>query len=287
MMLPLAIAGVVGAFDWTNGNVSACVRSRDDWDANWLNTANELSYMCTREQINEAYDPANLACWQSDAQNPTGDVATGTCPAGTAVKCLIQAGWGQVAGNCDACDKQECSKTGAAGEKSCAALACTDSGNVGAAAGTSCQGNAWKSGTSPVDPTHTDGYCDCAPDCGDCDGPPGVLEGDKFGVTPSFCDVRNGTSVSTDWAGCFNSCVDCMGDDLTHQGVARYMPEAMGQQIIGSKNWTTYNVGHYNGTGSWWLCKTDNPVHAGDCTWMGLADGLPNGPKFKGLALCA
>lgn len=104
-----------------------------------------------------------------------------------------------------------------------------------------------------------------------------------------------------------------MGDDLTHGGhVARagrvrekgtkktnsgkkkktkklrqrYMPEAMGAAIVGAKNWTTYNVGHANSTGTWWLCKTDSPTHHGDCAWQGLCD-LPYMPKFKGLALCA
>ena len=231
--------------------------------------------------------PANLACWQSDAQNPTGDVASGRCPAeGTTVQCLLQAGWGQIAGNCDACDEAECSRKGLSGAESCAALACTDSpGFLGAGAGTKCQGNAWKDGPSPYDPAHADGYCDCAPDCADCDGP-GPADG-ALGVTSSSCDARNGTAPASDWANCWNSCVDCMGDDLSHQGIAKYMPEAMGQQIVGTANWTTYNVGHYNGTGTWWLCKTDSPTQKGDCAWMGKADGLPMGPKFKGLALCA
>jgi hypothetical protein len=156
---------------------------------------------------------------------------------------------------------------------------------IGAGAGTKCQGNAWKDGPSPYDPAHADGYCDCAPDCADCDGP-GPADG-ALGVTSSSCDARNGTAPASDWANCWNSCVDCMGDDLSHQGIAKYMPEAMGQQIVGTANWTTYNVGHYNGTGTWWLCKTDSPTQKGDCAWMGKADGLPMGPKFKGLALCA
>ena len=280
-------AATACAFDWTNDKVTACVRDRDNWPSAWLNTENAQSYMCTREQVNQYYDPANLACWQSDAQNPTGDVASGRCPAeGTTVQCLLQAGWGQIAGNCDACDKAECSRKGLSGAESCAALACTDSpGFLGAGAGTKCQGNAWKDGPSPYDPAHADGYCDCAPDCADCDGP-GPADG-ALGVTSSSCDARNGTAPASDWANCWNSCVDCMGDDLSHQGIAKYMPEAMGQQIVGTANWTTYNVGHYNGTGTWWLCKTDSPTQKGDCAWMGKADGLPMGPKFKGLALCA
>ena len=64
------------------------------------------------------------------------------------------------------------------------------------------------------------------------------------------------------------------------------MPQAMGAAIVGAKNWTTYNVGHANSTGTWWLCKTDSPTHHGDCAWQGLCD-LPYMPKFKGLALCA
>lgn len=200
----------------------------------------------------------------------------------------MQAGWGQVAGNCDACTS-DASTSGAIGAASVAALACAKSGAF-FGEDTKCSGNTWKTDVSPIDPTHTDGYCDCSPTCGDCDGPQ-ALEAlsarADVGVDSQLCDARNGTKVSEDWAGCWDSCVDCMGDDLSHHGIVKYMPEAMGLGIVGTENWTTFNVGHANSTGSWWLCKTDSPTHKGDCTWMGLADGLPGMPKFKGLALCA
>ena len=69
----------------------------------------------------------------------------------------MQAGWGQVAGNCDACNVDQCSKTGAAGKDSCAALACAKDGGA-ADVDAKCAGNAWVASPSPVDPTHADGY---------------------------------------------------------------------------------------------------------------------------------
>lgn len=290
-MALLLVGGASAAYDFANPKVSACVASRTSWgtdDNSWLNTKNPSKYMCTSAQIDAHYDPANLACWQSDPQGPSGDIASGTCPAGKTVACLMQAGWGQVAGNCDACANDDCSRTGATGSKSCAAEACTKDGTA-AVAGAKCAGNKWVDGASPVDKAHVDGYCDCSPDCGVCDdGPPGFLE---VGVDSSACDVRNGTLPAADGAGCWDSCVDCMGDDDSHGGPGAvhvaFMPEAMGAKIVGAANWTTYNVGHANSTGTWWLCKTDSPTHKGDCAWQGMAPTLPYSPKFKGLALCA
>ena len=192
MMLRLQFAAALvaaggAAYDFANPKVSSCVAAREAaWEGNtWLNTANANGYMCTKAQIDAHYDPANLVCWQSDPQGPTGDIASGRCPAGQAVQCLMQAGWGQVAGNCDACNVDQCSKTGAAGKDSCTALACAKDG-AATDAGAKCTGNAWVPKASPVDPTHGDGYCDCAPDCAACDGP------HVADVDSRMCDVRNG-----------------------------------------------------------------------------------------------
>ena len=92
-----ALVAGAAAFDFANPKVSSCVAAREAaWEGNsWLNTANANSYMCTKAQIDAHYDPANLACWQSDPQGPTGDIASGSCPAGQTVRCLMQAGWGK------------------------------------------------------------------------------------------------------------------------------------------------------------------------------------------------
>ena len=230
--------------------------------------------MCTEAQIEQYYDPTNLACWQT---NPEGwGYGASSCPVeGQTVQCLMQAGWGMVAGSCSSCESK-CSTTGASGAASCAALACLDVAPTSAARtsdelfGISCTGNSWIAETSPIDPSHTDGYCDCSPYCGYCLH----AEEEEVGVTSSYCDARNGTTVSKDWASCWDSCVDCMGDD----GAVSFMPEQMCLGIVGSHNWTTLAVAHTNYTGTWWLCS-DDTYPPTSCNNMGVSP-LPDMPKF-------
>lgn len=168
--------------------------------------------MCTLDVLQEMYDPANIACGQTEAGDSGGvGVAEFQCPQpGTTVKCMLTIGWGSVAGTCTTCS-DACSLGALSGEDSCCGTACTQDGSSG-----DCQNNAWiPTSAGGCGSEYSDGHCDCCPSCDEClssslgsdQSPPGS------GVDSRFCDCRNGLETSLDWTPCWNSCMDCFGDN--------------------------------------------------------------------------
>ena len=80
-----------------------------------------------------------------------------------------------------------------------------------------------------------DGFCDCCPDCLDCVHP---KNGSASLVANRFCDCRKGLEVSPDYAPCWNSCLDCLGDD----GQVAYMPGDVAAACLGSSPGAAHEI---------------------------------------------
>ena len=268
----------------------ACVAARaEELSGNeFLGTSNNASYLCTLEQLEALYDPANIACGQSQV-----GAAAFACPAvGTTVQCAITIGWGSVAGTCSTC-ANICSTSGATGEASCCAQACSAN-----QASDPCPDTAWIVGASVGEcgSDSSGGYCDCCPDCGGClkQEPPGVAS-TAPGLESAFCDCRDGLAASPDWTPCWGSCVDCFGDNAPAGQIAYPPAELIDGFCVGnsscfigiSQDSDSDDGGGGGGapTGTWYGCTSPDPTSCVDVGGPVQAGG--QAPKFKGLLLCA
>ena len=163
----------------------------------FLNTNNNATYMCTLDMLQELYNPANIACGQTEIEDgSSGSVAQFQCPQpDTTVKCVLTMGWGSVAGSCSTCN-DACSLEALGGEDSCCGVACMRDGRSG-----DCQQTEWiPASAGGCGSEYSDGYCNCCPDCGDCLTSPLGSDRPGSGLDSSFCDCRNGLETSLDWA---------------------------------------------------------------------------------------
>merc|ERR1711907_698683 len=136
------------------------------------------------------------------------------------------------------------------GAESCCAKACTGSSGFRVDSDAHCSNNQWL-GESDA----SEGYCDCAPDCYDCvHGPPPPAPAPaplgSF-VDNRFCDCRNGLDVASDYAPCWDSCLDCLGDD----GNVNYMPDDVAASCVG-KNACYVKVEHSQTSDDWYHCSS-------------------------------
>jgi len=278
----------VHSFAWTNDKITTCARDGRASGVSWL-TANNASYVCTNEQWDKYYDPAYSIAYfalNDDATAP----ATATCPnAQHELKCVIFASWGQVAGGPDACT-DTCSTNMLTGAGSCCGKACTSAGQEEmssppavspTASAANCTNNKWVSGvTSQCGSTFAGGYCDCCPNCFDCvhPPPPSKMQAKSF-VANRFCDCRKGLEVASDYSPCWNSCLDCLGDD----GQVQYMTEDVAEFCIGKAECSVKVEASTRGN-YWYKCSSKEDS---SCTKSSQASGtVPQMPKAKGAMLC-
>lgn len=273
-----ACFSVGSGFAWTNEKITTCARDGKASGVPWL-TANNASYVCTSEQWDQFYDPASsIAYFAADDST----VATPTCPNSQhTIKCVIFASWGQVAGGPDACT-DTCSTQMLTGEKSCCGKACTSDPSEDVLSfppspspSANCSSNKWVSDT-----TAAGGYCDCKPNCLECVHPKPAVELQaqaKSFVDNRFCDCRKGLDVSSDYTPCWNSCLDCLGDD----GDVQYMPKDVAESCIGQSQ---CSLKVELSEKSWYKCSS---TQSSSCTKSSEVSGsLPNQPKAKGAMLC-
>lgn len=235
--------------------------------------------------------------------DPGSGPAALSCPTpNTTIQCFIFASFGQVAGGPDACT-DTCSTEMLTGESSCCAKACTASDGFLPATGASssvdaakCEDNSWVTGTTEDCGTESSGgYCDCCPDCYSCvhgDPPAGDVAEDKNSsgsaraeqkprqrllVDNRFCDCRSGLDVAPDYAPCWNSCLDCLGDD----GEVSYMPSDVAASCIGQAHCYLYAT-QDGQDGTWFSCGNST---ASSCTASDIVK-VPDESKVKAAALC-
>ena len=130
------------------------------------------------------------------------------------------------------------------------------------------------------------GYCDCCPDCYSCvhgDQPPAATELEQEPaaslVENTFCDCRAGLDVAPDYAPCWNSCLDCLGDD----GSVAYMPDDVAAACIDAEECFLYGV-QEGASGTWYSCTSGD---VSSCTASSAATAtLPDYSKLKAAALC-
>ena len=180
-----------------------CVHDRAESLPNnqWLNSRNRAAYLCTIETLSEIYKPENIACGQGGAA-PADGVAAFVCPQNTTIQCVLNIGWGSVAGTCDACT-DSCSIKGQSGAGSCCGASCVVDTDL-------CSGNTWEPGyTDTCGSENTDGFCSCCPNCANCKvyypSDDSSLSS-QVQVDSSICDCRAGLDTSPDWTPCWNSC---------------------------------------------------------------------------------
>lgn len=276
VLMPSAVRG------WTNDLVSGCVQARVADPSTFPgfafeNTHSNASYQCTAVQLDSFYDPASFACGQT--QDAT-SIAGHACPdPNQTIQCFFTAGWGSVAGLCETCENT-CSLDSATGAASCCGTACTTSPGPTGSAGTECSDNTWVNDSSlDCGNAFSDGCCDCYPDCASClnDAPAPQLD-------HTFCDCRKGTATSPDWAPCWNSCLDCFGDNDAAANIA-YLPEALVEaECLGQSSCFVGTAYNDDGTGTWSGCDSADDLTT--CTRdYGTVD-LVNAPKYKAIALC-
>lgn len=283
------------AYVFSNEKVSTCAKQTRANNTPWL-TANTASYICTDEQFDKYYDPATSIGFflhDSDATTP----AQAACPkGGDVIKCFVFASWGQVAGGPDALT-DTCSTEMGTGSKSCCAKACTSKSGTTDESGTTCENNAWITSKTDTCGQSGDGYCDCCPNCFDCVHPknlpvPAPLNTQRSYVANRFCDCRAGLDVAPDYSPCWNSGLDCFGDD----GTVQYMPEDIAASCIGEKSCYVFaaleNSSSIDETfphstdvkGYWQKCTSSM---ASSCTNSKTeTTGLPAMSKAKGIVLC-
>ena len=301
------------AFDFTNDKITSCARSNRAAGIPWL-TASNASYICTNEQWDRFYDPATSIAYA--AQNPDADgPLTLSCPTdGQTIKCFVFASWGQVAGGPDACT-DSCSTSMKSGAESCCGKACTSAGHSDVASA-KCSSNKWVAGTNGSCGNHSKGfaggYCDCCPNCYDCvhgppppetlfptraaptatklrGGPPAAAEAPARSnprrslVAARFCDCRFGLTVSPDYTPCWNSCLDCLGDD----GDVSYMPDDVAASCVGGTSTCSFMVveeGNSSDSNQWFKCSSSSPSSCTASTAGSVS--VPAMPKLKVAALC-
>lgn len=283
----LVLAVQSAAFDFTNNKITACARESRASGSAWL-TSNNASYICTNEQWDKYYDPAtSLGFFLLD--DGATDPAQAACPkSGDVIKCFVFASWGQVAGGPDAVG-DTCSTQMGSGSQSCCAKACTSSGlQGGVGTSTKCQNNQWMPKAAGTCGTRGDGYCDCCPNCYDCvHGPPPPSPAPSAGVSAKshvanrFCDCRKGLDVSPDYSPCWNSALDCFGDD----GQIAYMPEDVASSCVGKSScYVLTDSNPEEGVGFWSKCTSSQ---ASSCTASSTeSTNIPDQPKAKGMFLC-
>lgn len=278
----LLAARAADAYDFTNNKITTCARERRANGTAWL-TASEHKYICTSEQFDKFYDPAHAIAYV--AQNPGANTpAVVSCPdSRQTIKCFVFSSWGQVAGSPDACSDR-CSTHMLEGANSCCGQACTAAAETSA----QCDNNKWIVGaTAECGTAFAGGYCDCCPNCYDCVHGPPVTTAPKRRHSRSlvdnrFCDCRNGLQLSSDYTPCWNSCLDCLGDD----GDVSYMPEDVGEACIGkSECYIEVLAGADDASGNnWYHCTSSDPS---SCTISSKGSvSIPNQSKFKAAALC-
>ena len=104
-------------------------------------------------------------------------------------------------------------------------------------------------------------------------------------IDESFCDCRNGLSVSDDYAPCWNSCMDCFGDSTNGPGdVTLYPSEALiGDNCLGKDACYIGTLTNDDGSGNWAECESDDVA---TCEKIGDSLTLMDEAKFKALMLC-
>lgn len=285
-MRKLVALVIIGQIVWlAAGALPPCVVDRaESLPGNgFLNTNNNATYMCTLDMLQELYNPANIACGQTEIEDgSSGSVAQFQCPQpDTTVKCVLTMGWGSVAGSCSTCN-DACSLEALGGEDSCCGVACMRDGRSG-----DCQQTEWiPASAGGCGSEYSDGYCNCCPECGDCLTSPLGSDRPGSGLDSSFCDCRNGLETSLDWAPCWNSCMDCFGDNAP-AGEVVYPPAELVSECVGSG--ACYVGILLNSTspgpplGMYASCTS---LDAGSCTPVGQPSSVINGAKMKGLVLC-
>jgi len=284
------------AYVFTNDKISTCAKETRANNTPWL-TANNASYICTDEQFDKYYDPATSIGFfllNDDATMP----AQAACPkGGDVMKCFVFASWGQVAGGPDAFG-DTCSTQMLTGSKSCCAKACTSSGDLqmSTKSSTNCKNNKWMTSKTASCGKGGDGYCDCCPNCFDCVHPanppaPSPSTVQKSFVENRFCDCRKGLDVAPDYAPCWNSGLDCFGDD----GTVQYMPDDIAASCIGKESCYIFAQESSSsidekfppssdGKGYWQKCTSSA---TSSCTKSSTqTTGLPDKSKAKGIVLC-
>ena len=126
-----------------------------------------------------------------------------------------------------------------------------------------------------------DGFCDCCPDCLDCVHP---MNGSASLVANRFCDCRRGLEVSPDYAPCWNSCLDCLGDD----GMVAYMPGDVAAACLGSSAcypWAKPDA-PTAGYNSWYSCASPDAASCRPSYEQRTSAQIPPMSKMKMAALC-
>jgi hypothetical protein len=285
-LLGQALAWGNGASAWTNEKISTCARERRAAGVPWL-TANNASYVCSDAQWDAFYDPAFSIAYFSINDGVTAPAAAACPNPDHSIKCVIFASWGQVAGGPDACT-DTCSTEMKSGSESCCAEACTGSSGFRVDSDAHCSNNKWLGESDS-----SEGHCDCAPDCYDCvHGPDEDSDAEEDLTTPapapaplgsyvdnSFCDCRNGLDVASDYAPCWDSCLDCLGDD----GTVNYMPDDVAASCVG-KSACYVKVEHGKKSDDWYHCSS---LAEASCVKSSSGSGSSDEKaKAKGVFLC-
>ena len=112
-----------------------------------------------------------------------------------------------------------------------------------------------------------------SPDCSDCVH--GAPEKPTSYVDNSFCDCRSGLDVAPDYAPCWNSCLDCFGDD----GEIVYMPSDLAEACLGEE---VCFIRADPTTLQWYSC--DGTMSDSSCTASSAGvQSIPDMSKSKGI----
>lgn len=99
-----------------------------------------------------------------------------------------------------------------------------------------------------------------------------------------FCDCRRGLEVSPDYSPCWNSCLDCLGDD----GIIAYMPPDVAAVCVGTPECRPWAEPDFpkKGFNSWFSCQGPDPKSCTPSTQKTSAVLPPGESKMKMAALC-
>ena len=277
----VAAASAEAFYEFSNAHISQCAIDGRRSGVPWL-TRNNATYICKAADWDALYDPASSIAYT--AMNPGDGPPTLACPnPSQKVRCFVFASWGQVAGGPDACT-DECSTKEKTGAESCCGKACTAPGGFSLSDDDAkCADNAWHPDQSGDCGAGGRGYCDCCPDCEQCVHPKNESSSASL-VANRFCDCRRGTEVSPDYSPCWNSCLDCLGDD----GVVAYMPLDVAADCVGSSAcypWAKPDspTKGYNG---WFSCTSPDPAACRPSHQQRKSADIPPQSKMKMAALC-
>lgn len=280
MVVLSALLPTAAAYEYTNDKITSCARQRRAAGVPWL-TANNASYVCTDAQWDSFYDPSVSIAYFAIDDGVTSPVAASCPDPSHSIQCVIFASWGQVAGGPDACT-DECSTGMKGGDESCCAKACTAGSSFRSSDDAKCSGNQWLSTPSSACKSESEaGYCDCCPDCLDCvhGSPPELARELGSYVDNRFCDCRNGLEVAFDYSPCWNSCLDCLGDD----GTVDYLPEDVAATCIGKAE-CFVRVKQGTNSNDWYSCTS---LAEGSCVKSNSGSGSSDSKaKAKGAFLC-